>query len=128
VYNSTKTKSDVTHLGAFEINGLADGQTYTIKVTQDYFETYQDTFTFDAENNVLSIELTRASEETEEEDESGSSGGLSDEDDDSSSDDEYRPGRAAARGTLEQAEASIPGMFTVLMIIVFMAAIKKGSK
>ncbi|WP_407282151.1 carboxypeptidase-like regulatory domain-containing protein [Methanolobus sp. WCC1] len=128
VYNSTKTKSDVTHLGAFEINGLADGQTYTIKVTQDYFETYQDTFTFDAENNVLSIELTRASEETEEEDESGSSGGLSDEDDDSSSDDEYRPGRAAARGTLEQAEASIPGMFSVLMIIVFMAAIKKGLK
>ena len=132
VYNSTKTKSDITSLGAFEINGLADGQSYTIKVTQDYFETYQDTFTFDADNNVLSIELTRKSEEEEEdEEEDEEGGGLSDDDDDSSSsssDEDYRPGREAARGTLEEAEASVPGMFSVLMIIVFMAAVKKGTK
>ncbi|ETA69515.1 hypothetical protein MettiDRAFT_3017 [Methanolobus tindarius DSM 2278] len=131
VYNSSKTKSDITSLGAFEINGLADGQTYTIKVTQDYFETYQSTFTFDADDNVLSIELTRKSEEEEEEGEGEEGGGLSDDDDgssSSSSDDEYRAGRTAAKDVLEESEANVGPMYSMLIVIFFMAAAKKGLK
>ncbi|ETA67390.1 hypothetical protein MettiDRAFT_0814 [Methanolobus tindarius DSM 2278] len=133
VSDGTSTKTAVSSSsGSWTISNMVEGETYTVKATATYYENHYGSLTFSSSSNTYAIVMVDGtSEGEEEEDDSGSSGGISnDEDDDSSSssDDEYRPGRAAARGTLEQAEASIPGMFTVLMIIVFMAAIKKGSK
>lgn len=134
VSDGTSTKTAVSSSsGSWTISNMVEGETYTVKATATYYENHYGSLTFSSSSNTYAIVMVDGTSEGEEDEEgsSGSSGGISnDEDDDSSSspDDEYRPGRAAARGTLEQAEASIPGMFSVLMIIVFMAAIKKGSK
>jgi hypothetical protein len=120
VYNGTWTGTDVTHLGAFDIDGLVDGQTYSIKVTQTYFETYQNSFTFDADDNVLSIDLVRASEEEEGEDESESSGGLSDEGESSSSDSVYEAGHVYTdeEMVIETRKIAFP-LFLLALIMVF---------
>ncbi|SFM90247.1 carboxypeptidase-like regulatory domain-containing protein [Methanolobus profundi] len=134
VSDGSTTKSDVTAKGYFEISGLTDGDTYTIKVQQTYFESYQATFTFDSSDNIYTVLLVPKAddEEADEETEEGESGGLSDEEDEddssSSSDDDYRPGRAAARSTLENAEETVPNLIPTLILVVFVAAVKKGLK
>jgi hypothetical protein len=67
----------------------------------------------------------------DEDDDEDDDGGLTDDDDDGgglSDDDNYRPGRIAARGVLEESEANVPAMFSMLLMIFFIAAAKKGIK
>lgn len=133
VSDGTSTKTAVSSSsGSWTISNMVEGETYTVKATATYYENHYGSLTFSSSSNTYAIVMVDGTSEGEEDEEgsSGSSGGISnDEDDDSSSSsDDYRPGRAAARGVLEQSEASIPPMYSILLMVFFFAALRKGMK
>jgi hypothetical protein len=132
VSNGSVTKSTYSQIGGgWSVSGLADGETYTIKAVAEYYETYYESFTFSSSSNTYSIEMVSKDGGDDEDDDEDDDGGLTDDDDDGgglSDDDNYRPGRIAARGVLEESEANVPAMFSMLLMIFFIAAAKKGIK